>query len=206
MDRKTTQGRIALALNEMDGEIFTSKAAQKRALDHLNRAYELIRRRHFDALLEAAPKAPMGDNEAACARSIWIDDRSLPFDLHQIRAKHMPIAGEWADEIHALTELRETLKLTEIRKPEPKAKDERIEKVETSIRSEMERIGKMYHEALDLGRLFNGLNVSANVHMVVNQYGTRFIRAFYYLEGKRMPLNVILAAADTLAREKEGRA
>jgi hypothetical protein len=45
--------------------------------------------------------------------------------------------------------------------------------------------------------------VSVTPHHVTNQFGTSFIRCFYYLDGKMTPLNIIMAAAGQLEREKE---
>ena len=97
------------------------------------------------------------------------------------------------------------LKLIPVVKPEPKS--DRITakqaEVTATVVDMIKRRTAQYHEAVELGRLFGGLNVSATPHLVTNEFNTTFTRCFYYLNGKFTPLSVIMAAADTLAREKE---
>jgi hypothetical protein len=57
--------------------------------------------------------------------------------------------------------------------------------------------------AIVLGTIFNGLPVQAHTHQVTNQYGTTFLRTFYYLFGDLTPLNIIIAAAEELARREK---
>ena len=183
---------------------FPSKAAQKAALDKLNRAYTAARDVVRDLIIDDA-NARWQDY---CEERIAHFERwDMPFDLHQIRDKHVIVATYWdlraAQIITALVNLRAEVKAAPVVKVEKAdaALTEKTEQVQRSIRDEMDRLGKMYDHALEVGRLFNGLPVTANVHMVTNQFGTRFLRAFYYLNGERMPLNLIIAAAQQLADE-----
>jgi hypothetical protein len=183
---------------------FPSKAAQKAALDKLNRAYTAARDVVRDLIIDDAnARWPNHCDE----RTAHFDRWDMPFDLHQVRDKHVIVATYWdlraANIITALAALRAEVKAAPVVKVEKAdaALTEKAEQVQRSIRDEMERLGKMYAHALEVGRLFNNLPVTANVHMVTNQFGTRFLRAFYYLDGKRMPLNLIIAAAQQLADE-----
>ena len=193
---------------EAAADTFSSKAAQKRVLDDLNRAYNDAR----DAYGEIYRVELFANDEAAGGRDAWdaaafLDAREVPFDLHHVRDLHVERIGEYSAEaaniVRAARFIRAEVKAAEIVPPvkADAAEKEAEARVQRSIREEMDRLGKMYHEALDLGRIFNGLPVSANVHMVTNAHGTTFLRAFYYLNGKRTPINVILAAAQTLADE-----
>jgi len=114
------------------------------------------------------------------------------------------------DEVHhanlnELVTLRVLLKLIPVVKPEPKS--DRITakqaEVTATVVDMIKRRTAQYHEAVELGRLFGGLRVSVTPHLVTNEFNTTFTRCFYFLEGKFTPLSVIMAAADTLAREKE---
>lgn len=183
---------------------FPTKAAQKAALDKMNRAYTAARDVVRDLIIDDAnARWPNHCDE----RNAHFDRWDMPFDLHQIRDKHIIVATYWdlraAQIITALGSLRAEVKAAPVVKVEKAdaALTEKTEQVQRSIRDEMERLGKMYAHALEIGRLFNGLPVTANVHMVTNQFGTRFLRAFYYLDGERMPLNLLIAAAQQLADE-----
>jgi hypothetical protein len=203
------QKHLADALDAALDE-FPSKAAQKRVLDTLNRAYDAAR----DAYGDLYRVELFANDERFGGRDAWpagefLDAREVPFDLHHVRDHHVARIAEYSAELAEVVEAARTaradVKATPVAAKVLKTDEEteaRKIAISRTIREEMERLGRMYHEALDLGRAFGGLPVSANVHLVTNQHGTTFVRAFYYLAGKRTPLNVILAAADTLAREK----
>lgn len=212
MTIERAQGYLTRALdNALD--TFPSKAAQKRVLDDLNRAYDAAR----DAYGDLYRVDLFANDEAAGGFDQWdraefLNARDVPFDLHHVRDHHVARIHKYsvtaATIVSKARRIRDDVKATPIEAPIKTnvETEERKIAISRTIEEEMQRIGAMYHNALDLGRMFGGLNVSANVHLVTNQYGTRFVRAFYYLDGKRMPLNVILAAADTLAREKKASA
>jgi hypothetical protein len=69
----------------------------------------------------------------------------------------------------------------------------------------MELRKSQYARGLELHEIFGNLRVSANVHMVRNQHGTTFIRAFYYMDGKLTPLNMILAVAQEIQRREDAK-
>ena len=104
------------------------------------------------------------------------DYYSVPHDLHQIRDKHTRL---FKDDLRAdlarLVELRRVFKESIVVKPAPK--DDRI--------SEKQK------------------QVSVTPHLVTNEHNTTFTRCFFYLSGKLTALSVIMAALDTLNREKE---
>ena len=189
---------------------FATKTAQKKAQGYLGQAYSDVR----DIVMERvrctyAPGADHTDEQWS-AYVAKLEEYDLPFELHQVRERHIDKAvafcecEAWA--IRALINSRTLVKDEPIKKAEPKQKaveQEYKERVELSIMELMEKRRTQYEEALDLGREFGGLKVTANVHGVVNQYGTFFIRAFYFLNGRMTPLSVIVAAAQALAREEE---
>lgn len=190
-------------------DAYPSKAAQKRVLDDLNRAYDAARDAYGD-LYRVELFANDAKGWTAADRAAFLAECDVPFDLHLVRESHIArlriYSVEIADLVVRLRDTREAVRETAIEPPIKTglAIEERKIEISNSIRAEMERLGRMYDSALYVGRLFGGLNVSANVHLVTNAHGTTFVRAFYYVDGRRMPLNTILAAADTLAREKEG--
>jgi hypothetical protein len=188
---KTVQDYIALAMGQVqDDQTFAAKAHQKEALGYLNGGYDMIRENNREFL------------RSLTEEKYW----AIPLDLHQIRDKHTHLF----DEVHhanlsELVDLRVLLKLIPVVKPEPKS--DRITakqaEVTATVVDMIKRRTAQYHEAVELGRLFGGLNVSVTPHLVTNEFNTTFTRCFYYLNGKFTPLSVIMAAADTLAREKE---
>lgn len=200
---------LAWALNAAFDE-FPSKAEQKRVLDRLNRAYDAAR----EAYGEAYRAELFANDERFGGRDKWdaagfLAAREVPFDLHHVRDEHIArieaYASRAAEIVAAARTARADVKATPVAARMVKTDveiEERKIAISRTIEEEMKRLNLMYYQALDLGRAFGGLPVSANVHLVTNQHGTTFVRAFYYLDGKRTPLNVILAAAQTLAEEK----
>jgi hypothetical protein len=189
---------------------FASKAAQKRAQDSLNRAYNLICSETHDKVRDhvfaTVPANEPADYEA---RNRIFRANDLPFDLHQVRDSHIEIIGRWtgyAQMLRDMIALRAAIKAAEITPPQKDPAAERVEGIRQGIIAEMERRKAQFVEALEIGRLFNGLPVTVNAHWVHGHKGTTFLRHFFYLSGKLTPLNVILAAADTLERETEVRA
>ncbi len=200
----TAADRIDLALAALDAG-FTSKAAQKRAQDELSRAFRMIRDRVFAAYRAAAPYQNL-DRDLTDAewqeRGEYFRAREIPFDLHQIRDRHLPLFGEDAGTVEQMIEIRAQIKAAVIVPAERDQDAERETVVRDTIREMMEKRKAQYERALDLADMFGGLPVTANVHLVQGHKGTVFLRAFYYLRGEFTPLNVILAAADTIARRE----
>ena len=189
---KTVQDYVSSAINmTQEDQTFAAKSHQKEALGELNSGYQMLRENNFQFSIDSLSRE---------------DYFAIPFDLHQIRDKHFRLF----DEAHHvdLTDLitfRVLLKELEVVKPAPKSDRitaKQAEVTETVV-DLIERRMAQYHEAVELGRLFGGLPVSVTPHQVTNGYNTTFTRCFYYLAGKFTPLSVIMAAMDTLAREKE---
>lgn len=205
---KTAADRIADRLDAAQAAFeagFASKAAQKRALDDLNRAYDRARDAARDVIISHANATPGLDTNGD-ARIEFFNANDLPFDLHQVRDRHVEIIAKWSDfapVVRELIALRAAIKAAEIAPAPAKPEIEvRAEAVRRSVVEEIERRKAQYVEALEIGRLFNGLPVSVNAHLVHGHKGAVFVRHFFYLRGKLTPLNIILAAADTLEAEK----
>ena len=200
---KTAADRIATAQAAFEAG-FSSKAAQKRALDYLNRAYSTVRE---SAHLEQIKAAPSFDDQAARAAHFAAND--LPFDLHQVRDRHVDILIAWGAplvEVRAMIDLRAAIKSAEIAAPVVNERKEKVETVRRTIVEEMQRRQAQYVEALDIARLFENLPVSVNAHWVHGHKGAIFLRHFFYLAGRLTPLNTIIAAAEQAQREREARA
>jgi hypothetical protein len=184
----TIQTYIVAALARVtDDQTFAAKAHQKEALDYLNRAYSLVREQN---------------NSGNTYENCW----DIPFDLHQIRNRHLKLFSNFNRvAVGELVSLRAILKFIEVVKPAPKndAVERKAAEVTKEVKNLLEMRTAQYNRAIDLGRLFNYLPVSVTPHHVTNQYNTSFIRCFYYLNGKMTPLNIIMAAAGQLEREKE---
>lgn len=181
---------------------FTSKAAQKSATDDLNRAHEACRQ-SIQSLVLAIDRDARTE---AHDNVYW----GLA-DLHVWKPKHsalvlatFPEAEPTVRMIEQLVDLRAVIKAAPVVKAERKT-DDREAAVTKSVRDIMELRQAQYARGLELHDLFQGLPVTANVHVVTNQHGTTFLRAFYYMNGTLTPLNVILAVLQTKAREAEGK-
>lgn len=181
---------------------FTSKAAQKSATDDLNRAHEACRQsiQNLVLAIDRDARTEAHDNV------YW----GLA-DLHVWKPKHsalvlgtFPEAEPTVRMIEQLVDLRAVIKAAPVVKAERKT-DDREAAVTKSVRDIMELRQAQYARGLELHDLFQGLPVTANVHVVTNQHGTTFLRAFYYMNGTLTPLNVILAVLQTKAREAEGK-
>lgn len=187
---------------------FTSKAAQKDALDCLNRAFAILTDgARGDILTAAADRFPNAriDEAANVARIEFANTLGywdLPDYPHLLRDKHeVMLNGRW-DAACMVRDLRNAIKSAPVVKAERKA-DEREVAIQKSIRDIMAMRRSQFERGLKVAELFGGLPVSVNVHLVTNQHGTTFLRAFYYLRGEMMPLNVILCIAQELERQAE---
>ena len=190
----------AIAAFETD---FTTKSAKKDCLGDLNSAYYALHNEHHGLVIDAAPKD--FDQE----RIEHFQKFDTPFDLHHVReAKHRAAfeafgEGYWT-KVAELIKLREEIKATEVVKVETKV-DELKEvraKVEKSLAETMDLRKAQVIEGFKLVEIFKGLPVSINAHYVTNQFGSTFIRHFYYMNGKLTPLSVILYVLQETA-EKE---
>ena len=192
---KTLQDYINLAWKKVQEDgTFAAKAHQKGALGDLNNAYEVVR--------DANQTWQLAPETRASNEDYW----ALPFDLHQIRDKHTRLfKDDLCADLARLVELRRLFKNAQVVKPAPK--DDRIsekqKQVTETVVDMINRRVAQYHQAVELGRLFGNLPVSVTPHLVTNEHNTTFTRCFFYLSGKLTALSVIMAALDTLNREKE---
>lgn len=207
MARPTVEDRIEAAQTAFEAG-FLSKAAQKRALDDLNRAYSDIQRNVHDAVITHANETPELWDNTFPARWDFFRENDLPFDLHQVRDRHFPIIEKWSDRapvVRDLIALRAAIKEAEIATKPVNEEKEKVETVRKAIIDELEMRKAQYVEGLEIARLFNGLPVSVNAHWVYGHKGARFIRHFFYLRGKLTPLNMIIAIAQGYEREQQAK-
>lgn len=218
---RTAADRIETATAAFEAG-FLSKAAQKRAQDELSRAYEAIRDQAHNAQIAHA-NATAGLDTNCDARWAFFAANEMPFDLHQVRDRHLPIFAQWAPAeagvIVDLINLRAAIKAAPLApapvKPEAEVKAETIRR---SIVDEMARRKAVFVEGMEIGRMFaalyprkdkNGadlgpaasLPVTVNAHWVYGHKGAQFPRHFFYLNGKLTALQTIIAIADQLERE-----
>lgn len=168
-----------------------SKTKIKEATDALNRFYEEITERANDA-----------DNMKDC----W----NRPFGLHQIRPKHQEFftAEHW-EQVQKLVDMREEIKAMPIVKREAKVNPEQV--IRKSVIEMIEKnrenfdIVKATMEALVtfVGDETFVKGVGVQGHYCQNYFGTKWIRYDWYLRGRKVPFNHIMAAIDVIKRERE---
>lgn len=213
---KTATDRIVAAQAAFDAG-FLSMAAKKRAQEELSRAYTIIRDGCHGALISHANRTP-GLDSFCDARTDFFRAHDLPFELHQVRPRHVEIiagtqafdpVGKWnalAKLVEDMIALRLAIKEAPLAPvPAKPALEVKAEAIRRDIAEEFKRLRTMYIEGLELARHFGKLPVSINAHWVQGHKGAVFVRHFFYLHGKLTPLQTILAIADTLEREQEGR-
>jgi len=181
---------------------FTSAAGQKRALEDVNHAFDWC-----TSVIKQWCLKVRQENYPTTGEDVHPIYWDMPGYPHQWRVKHSetlreiyPEADTMVPLIEQIVELRRAIRDAEVVKLERKASD-REESVVKSIREIMEMRKAQYARGLKLFDLFKGLPVTANVHQVVNQHGTQFLRAFYYMEGRMTPLSIILAVMDAKAEK-----
>lgn len=189
---------------------FTTLAAQKQTLGDLNRAYEATRDITHDNIIAAARDAIADwQGEGYPAYIAYLDRADLPFDLHQVRDRHLAIFeeftgdGDFAARVRELIALRAAVKSAEIVRVERSPVEAKVEAVRKSLVDELALRRVQFAEGMDMARHFKGLPVSVNVHYATNQFGTTFLRHFFYLRGKLTPLNMIIAIAEAYEAEAE---
>lgn len=208
------EDRIATAQTAFEAG-FASKAAQKRALDELNRAYETIRNSVHDKVRDIAwGENAEKDAEGFDARRAIFDNYDLPFELHQVRDRHfvaVAVFEEFAI-VRDLIALRNAIKAAAIievsAKPEIEVKADAVRR---TIVEEMERRKAMFISGMELGRMMGelfpdrkgakALPITVNAHWVRGHKGTDFVRYFFYLNAKLTPLNIIMGVAQALEAE-----
>ena len=180
---------------ELWEEGFNSKASKKRCLEKLSYAYEDLTKK-INNIYRLVPREVRDD---AWEELYWM----IPHNLFQWKDKHsqahvyygIPV---YVKEIDSLVELRIAVKETEIVPPVKSEEKIKKEKIEKTIEEIMERHRVKFLEAYSLTEeLFPllGLQVYVNSHWVTNQFGTTFVRNFFYLNDKLTALNTIMAVA-----------
>ena len=186
---------------------FTSKASQKRALDDLNRAFNILtdgarsdmRTAGNDRFPNACTENDLNSRHAFInSLGYW----ELPDGPHQLRAKHEPMLGDSWNTALVIRDLRNAIKAAPVVKIERKT-NEREVAIQKSIRDIMTMRRSQFERGLHVAELFGGLPVWVNVHQVTNEHGTTFLRAFYYLRGELTPLNIIVCIAQELERHNK---
>lgn len=204
---RTPQDRIATAQAAFEAG-FLSMAAKKRALDELNRAYEMVRDTACDAVRAYAfAEYPTTEEADNIARGELFRANDLPFDLHQVRDRHVDIIERWAglsQTVREMIELREAIKAAEIAPAPAKSEiEQKAEAVRKAVIDEIEKRKAQFVEGLEVARMFGGLPVTVNAHIVRGHKGAIFLRHFFYLRGKLTPLSMIIAIAEAYEAEKE---
>tara|TARA_X000001382_G_scaffold109125_1_gene85259 strand:+ start:169 stop:792 length:624 start_codon:yes stop_codon:yes gene_type:complete len=199
-----TSKYIEQAIDLSSKGYFLSKSSQKQAIDNLNRAY--------DNLTDYSNiKFPKGSTP----QQKWEFRFDLPQNLHHVNEKHRPIfdkCGLDVEYIMQVSEIRSLVKSMDIIKPskdnaEQKLNDIIIKMAKEHPKKEGVISLKTYNFAEDevdlLEKSFGSIKGRVNYdwHHVTNQYGTSFIRVFWYLDMKVTKLSTILSLA---SKEKKG--
>lgn len=184
------------------------EARRKEVLGDLNSAFEMQRRVIMDAALAArVDKGDRYEMPAEIEKIYW----DMPDYPHIWKPKHAEMVragmGDAQDaviaEIEKIVELRAAVKAAPVNPAPVKEMNPMEVRARAKIEEIMAKRKADYVEALELGEIFGGLPVSVNAHIVHGHKGAVFWRYFYYLHGKFVALNVILAAAQELERRKE---
>lgn len=204
---RTADFYIERAITAFDAG-FATKAAKNDAMAFIGRAYELhaetIQRICLDVLHGPERETPRG-------RAVDEVYFSIPHYLHQWRDKHatmvlaqFPELAAMVAQIADLVELRETMKAAEVTRRPARAQKSTLEvRAMQSLESLMALRKEQFATGLKIAEVFGTLPVTINSHWVTNEFGTSFLRTFWYLGGKLMPLNIICCIAQELAdREK----
>lgn len=166
---------------------FNTMAAKKETLANISRIYEKECWKIRHAIIDSTNKDALND-------IYW----SIPQLPHQWNnrisaniAKAMPEMIVTLDQINDIVSLRDEVKSMQVNaKP---VETETETKLRKTIEQQIIKSKADYANGLELKEIFGELPVSVDMHYVVNQYGTEYIRCFYYLAGKIVKLSVIIA-------------
>jgi hypothetical protein len=196
MTTRPTVESLQTAAAEAFDRGFSSEAARKSALAQINRAWEM----NAETIREDLLRVDHAARDDAWRAHYW----SFPDYPHQWTAKAATMFAGWpaqAAKAAELAELRAAVKAAPIERLAPVEAHPRAAAAQRAMSDELARIRANVTHAVELGRIFEGLPVSASGHYCQNAGGTAWIRVDYYLAGRRTALGVILAAADRLERE-----
>jgi hypothetical protein len=200
----TVQSLTDAALDAMNAG-FSSKAAQKRALDDVNRAYGMLDRDVQDACLLMRDA---DNNMSDAVRDIYYNLPSYP---HAFKAKHaaalrsvFPFGEDVTLNLESLAELCNVIKASVITPPASPSISVFAARVIETIAALMARRTAQFNLAFDLTEVFGDKvrvpGFSCRTHFVTNAHGTQFLRTFYYLYGQLTPLNSIIAGVEAKMR------
>jgi len=200
----TTSKYIEEAINLSSKGFFLSKSAQKHALENLSRAYDNL----TDTFNIKFP-------EGSTPQEKWAFRFDLPQNLHHVKEKHRPIfvkCGLDVEYIMQVSEIRTLIKSMDITKPSKDNAEQKLNDMIVRIAKDQPRKGVVISlkkksftedELNNWNKSFGSIKsrVSYGWHHVTNQYGTSFIRVFWYLDLKVTKLSTIIALA---SKEKKG--
>ena len=184
----TLQRHIDKALDLSTNGYFFSKSQQKEALDHLNRAFDVIRNTQWDGEL-MQKSTPEERWELSC---------DVPSSLHLVKEKHRHIFAKLSmdcDTIFELVSYRNAFKNFEI-VPQTKENNDYakvMQLIVSGVQSNSQDDGRNYLKERLGEELYK--KVRWDWHFVRNSKGTDFIRVFWFFNGRITKLQSILNMA-----------
>jgi hypothetical protein len=181
---------------------FSTMADKKRCNEMVSRAYDALHDVIMTSVLDKRDNMELTDEGSSVY--YW----SVPAQISHYNLKKtyafVELFPETVEIIKYLIELRNEIKNALIVKVESKSKanEEKIERVERSLKEIFEKNMANYKRGLEIAKIFGGLLVHVTPHYV-HRDGGRFVRYFYFMAGKLTALNTILACMQTLEDEKE---
>lgn len=121
---------------------------------------------------------------------------NIPMSLHHIKVEdkdYLDVLGYNSKEIFNLLELRNQIKDYPILPPQQSKEQEFHDRVLDTIKQKLDKTESKIAKGLDLVEWFGYMDVSCDAHYVTNQYGTTFVRHFFYLNGSVTALKIIQA-------------
>jgi hypothetical protein len=224
INRNTMDERQQRLLDEVEAALdsgFKSKSQKNEATSKLGRIWERITDKISSAINDkiwddyAAKGLTTDFDEFGNLPAAYIqwqetfaeperEKGELPMSLSHVRDKHLEkirtYFPEHYEDVLYIKNLLDTIKTAEVT-PLPPKSDPLEKKVEGRVKSLFDQMAKrqqQFTDAVEMGKLFGGLPVSAYAHWGRSKYGRDFVRVFYYLNGRVTPLSVIIAAAQAL--------
>lgn len=205
--------RMDLAL-ELFNSGFTTKAAQKRALDEVSRAYDAATSAIRQSIIESYKG--LEDNRTTESTNLYYD---IPNSLAHWKEQFSVRTNEFAEktdtsaeikdlvaEIERMVKMRSAIKIASIEKiaKEDQPQAEIKARVYETLMQMNDRALANHSKGLQLMEFFGGhLPVTADVHNVYMQNGTSYIRTFFFMNGKLTSLNTIIAVYQTYKDQQD---
>lgn len=188
------------------------KSHIKETLDALNSAYASVQGEHFN---EVCRKAALAWPSDLSKYSADVQAHDVPFDLHRVtEAKHKAIfeaTGNW-QHVEPLMLLRAEVKALPViaKAPKEPSVEETIKaRVIKSFEAEITERRAQFDWAKavmeEFATIVDGerrLPVTVHVVWCQNQWGTIWTRIDWFLNGRRTPFQVIMAAAQATEKEE----